>query len=313
MCLVSFSCSSPCCSAHCCWWSYSRMVCFSLAAAGSHGALPVPSPRAGAGCTGSRVCRPGSRFLRHKAPRQQLGGVTDASLRLLALRPPLQLDGASGPAAAGAATPGSAAADASQAPAALVALNAGGLSITDAALASLASCSALTSLVLRCCKRISDSGLLQLLLHCPALARLDVGGCSQLTAAGFGCYTPFGSQPRQPGDGSTAGTRTSGSSGGAVLGGSKQESSWAMPQGGSGSRTSPPSVLLRPATQRLSRVSRPSWRRSGVWCPPLRVCSCSGRRCPSRPAPERSLPGWRARLAAAGAAAEAEELSLIHI
>ena len=149
------------------------------------------------------MSRPGSRFLRHKAPREQQGGITDASLSLLArshsAQPPQQTlavegaaEGAAGGAAGGPPEPAAAAAGAAAAAAAagLQALNVSGLSITDAALGSL---SGLTSLQLRSCKRVGDSGLLQLLAHCPGLSRLDAVGCSQLSAAGFGCYTPFGS------------------------------------------------------------------------------------------------------------------------
>ena len=75
-------------------------------------------------------------------------------------------------------------------PAGLQLLKAGGLSLTDGTLAALPP--SLTSLSLRGCKRVSDSGLLQLLLHCPGLARLDAAGCSQLTAGGFGSYMPLG-------------------------------------------------------------------------------------------------------------------------
>ena len=77
-------------------------------------------------------------------------------------------------------------------PAGLQSLSASGLSVTDATLARLP-CS-LTALTLRDAKRVGDAGLLQLLLQCPRLARLDATGCSQLTAAGFGVHTPFGQQ-----------------------------------------------------------------------------------------------------------------------
>ena len=167
----------------------------------AHHVLPTPPPIAAAGCTGSLVSRPGSRFLRHKAPREQQGGITDASLLLLARRrcaSPLQQPqpqqtvavAAAEGAAGGQPEPSAAAAAAAAAGTGLQALNLSGLSITDSALGSF---SGLTNLQLRFCKRIGDSGLLQLLANCPGLARLDAAGCSQLTAAGFGCYTPFGS------------------------------------------------------------------------------------------------------------------------
>ncbi|KAI3433843.1 hypothetical protein D9Q98_003646 [Chlorella vulgaris] len=135
------------------------------------------------GCSGSSTSRPGSRLQRHKAARRQLGGITDASLCLLGS----QHSGTSG-ASSVAPTAGLAG---------LAVLNASGLSISDPALCHLASLPSLTSLQLRGCKRASDSGLQQLLLHCTALARLDLARCSQVTTAGFGCYTPFAGQAAQ--------------------------------------------------------------------------------------------------------------------
>lgn len=128
--------------------------------------------------------------------RQQEGGVTDASLcQLASLQPAHQQQ----PAAAGGApapAPAATEAEAAPLPAGLQALSVSKLSITDATLARLPS--SVTSLSLRGCRRISDSGMLQVLLQCPGLARLDVKGCYQLTAAAFGAHTPFASQ--QAGD-----------------------------------------------------------------------------------------------------------------
>ena len=152
-----------------------------------------------AGCSGVKVSRPGSRFLRHKAARLQEGGLTDDSLRLLGQQPAQQVHQAQQQQAQQAqqrlAQPTQQAQQAQQQlgqPAGLQLLKAGSLSLTDGTLAALPP--SLTCLSLRGCKRVSDSGLLQLLLHCPRLARLDAAGCSQLTAGGFGSYMPLGAQ-----------------------------------------------------------------------------------------------------------------------
>ena len=141
------------------------------------------------------MSRPGSRFLRHKAARLQEGGLSDDSLRLLGRLPPpppqqqqqseqqqseqQQSEQPGRPAGA-------------QCAVGLQSLKAGGLSLTDGTLVALPP--SLTAISLRGCKRVSDSGLLQLLLHCASLARLDAAGCSQLTAAGFGSHTPLAAQ-----------------------------------------------------------------------------------------------------------------------
>ena len=142
-----------------------------------------------AGCTGSRTSRPSSRFLRHKAPRLQEGGLTDAGLRGLA-----------GSGSNGNGGGGSGAAMPAGQPAGLQSLNVGALSITDGVLAVLPT--SLTSLQLSGCKRVGDSGVLQVLACCPTLARFDASGCSQLTAAGLGCYSL--QQQQQQGSGASS-------------------------------------------------------------------------------------------------------------
>ena len=120
----------------------------------------------------------------------------------------------------------SSAAAAEPAPArAVQALNAGGLSITDATLSSLPG--SLTALSLRGCKRVGDSGMLQLLAGCRGLARLDAVGCSQLTAAGFGCWTAHSAeheadQQQASGPGGGGSSASSGCSGGAAAPGAEQ-------------------------------------------------------------------------------------------
>ncbi len=111
-----------------------------------------------------------------------------------------------------------------QQPAGLLSLKAGGLSLTDGTLAALPA--SLTALSLRGCKRVSDSGLLQLLLHCPGLARLDAASCSQLTAGGFGSHLPFaaqqGSQDLSTPDLSATGSGSGGGGGGGSSSSSQQ-------------------------------------------------------------------------------------------
>jgi hypothetical protein len=131
-----------------------------------------------------RRSRPGSRFQRGKAPRLREGGVGDDALCLLGTAGGDQATQSGGllPTPLPPSPPP---------PCEVAALNASGLSITDAVLLRCAALGSLSSLQLRGCKRLSDSGVLQVLSRCTQLARLDVAACSQLTAAALGCYTPF--------------------------------------------------------------------------------------------------------------------------
>eukprot|EP00887_Chlorella_sp_A99_P005316 scaffold1.g5316.t1 len=108
-----------------------------------------------AGCTGRKVARPGSRFAARSAKRMQEGGVSDSALAPLpSCNPQLQ------------------------------SLNLGGLLVTDAALVRLRG---LTSVQLRGCGRVTDSGVLHLLQQSPGMRRVDAVGC-QLSAGAFGCW-----------------------------------------------------------------------------------------------------------------------------
>ncbi|GAB4818008.1 hypothetical protein N2152v2_005054 [Parachlorella kessleri] len=147
------------------------------------------------GCVGSKAAAPGSRFQRHPAKRRQQGGVSDESLALLGLRdctgstlnqpsvsPWQHSMQEQGTAQRMLSTTSAAQQGQQQVP--LQALVAGGLLITDASISSL---TGLESLQIRGCKHLTDTGVLQCLLGCPNLTRLDFGGCSQLTAAALGC------------------------------------------------------------------------------------------------------------------------------
>lgn len=193
------------------------------------------------GCTGSKAAAPGSRFQRHPAKRRHQGGVSDQSLSLLAQRPVAPVAAAAAPPflPSPQQQPGQPAGGSSGGipPPHLPphepfqALNASSLLITDTSLRGL---SGLTSLLLRGCKRLSDTGVLQCLLACPHLARLDLASCSQLSAAALGC-SAHASRPA--------------ASGASPVGGSSQQA-----QRGSGSAGAQQGTALPPSICSLAHT-----------------------------------------------------------